>query len=503
MSRFDEFTRFKPSSLVKLVASGAALLLDISSTVGEFTCRTRRDVCLNRRMRTDLATTIKKLTNQELVARLHGLASHERAVTAMLVACLAEFDRRHLYLAHGCQSLFAYCTHVLHLSEQAAYLRIMCARLLQELPAVYDCLRDGSIHLTGLKLLAPYMTRESGPRLLELARHRTCRQIEELLAHSFPRPDVPTVVRALPAPRNGPTPVPQHSLDPGSGSQVPGLFGSGGEIVEASTSSGVVGTPAPSGTSLEPPPSHRPIVHPLAPSRWRIQFTADAAMHARLREAQELLRHQIPNGDPAAVLDRALVELLAVLKRRKFGAVVRPRGEPAIATVTDPTATSTTAAPRSPRPRRTRFISVHIRRAVSDRDGARCTFISPTGRRCAATGMLEFHHLEPFAEGGATTIENLTLRCRAHNAEEGRRRFGARRRPPRSDGRRADRGATMETLRTDGATIDGPPAGTPRTDGPPIDGPPMETPRTDGPPDDKPTTAREPAPCYSFRLTVM
>jgi len=30
----------------------------------------------------------------------------------------------------------------------------------------------------------------------------------------------------------------------------------------------------------------------------------------------------------------------------------------------------------------------------------------------------EFHHLVPFAVGGATTIENLQLRCRSHNAHE-------------------------------------------------------------------------------------
>jgi hypothetical protein len=33
-------------------------------------------------------------------------------------------------------------------------------------------------------------------------------------------------------------------------------------------------------------------------------------------------------------------------------------------------------------------------------------------------GFLELHHAVPFAMGGATTVETLELRCRAHNAYE-------------------------------------------------------------------------------------
>jgi hypothetical protein len=40
---------------------------------------------------------------------------------------------------------------------------------------------------------------------------------------------------------------------------------------------------------------------------------------------QHLLRHSIPNGDPAAIFDRALTLLLAELSKTKFSAVGRPR----------------------------------------------------------------------------------------------------------------------------------------------------------------------------------
>jgi HNH endonuclease len=41
------------------------------------------------------------------------------------------------------------------------------------------------------------------------------------------------------------------------------------------------------------------------------------------------------------------------------------------------------------------------------------------------TSFLEFHHVEPYARGGPATVENIQLRCRAHNAYEASMFFGA------------------------------------------------------------------------------
>ena len=38
--------------------------------------------------------------------------------------------------------------------------------------------------------------------------------------------------------------------------------------------------------------------------------------------------------------------------------------------------------------------------------------------------MLEYHHQHAWALGGETTLENLTLRCRAHNALAAEADFG-------------------------------------------------------------------------------
>lgn len=72
-------------------------------------------------------------------------------------------------------------------------------------------------------------------------------------------------------------------------------------------------------------------------------------------------------------------------------------------------------------------IAAGIRRAVWERDGARCTFVGPTGVRCETRRFLEFDHVRPRALGGKDTVSNLRLLCRAHNDSERRRILGDRR----------------------------------------------------------------------------
>ena len=74
-------------------------------------------------------------------------------------------------------------------------------------------------------------------------------------------------------------------------------------------------------------------------------------------------------------------------------------------------------SPGGPRRARTgRHIPV-LKREVWERDQGQCAFVGAVGR-CTERGFLEYHHRIPFADGGATNLDNLELRCRAHNAFE-------------------------------------------------------------------------------------
>jgi hypothetical protein len=241
-----------------------------------------------------------QLTDDELTAELKQCARSEREATARLIASLAEFDARRLYLAQGCSSLFTYCTQVLHLSEHAAYGRIEAARAARRFPALLGQLTNGSITLTTVGLLAPHLTAENAQHALEAARHKTKREVELLIATLRPRSDVPSSIRKLPSPVTVPVQSDQSSNQTLRATLL---------AVEAA----------------HPPRSEPPAISPLAPERFRVQFTVSRETYDKLCRAQDLLCHSIPNGDTAIIFDRALSLLLAEAERTKFSATNRPR----------------------------------------------------------------------------------------------------------------------------------------------------------------------------------
>jgi hypothetical protein len=143
---------------------------------------------------------IQALTDEQLLSRLKSAVSREREATAHLIALLVEMDRRRLYLAEGYSSLFVYCTRCLHLSEHAAYGRIEVARAARRFPIVLELLADGSITLTTVSLLASHLTEENQRALLEAARHKSKREVEQQAAALAPKPDVRSAIRRLPQP---------------------------------------------------------------------------------------------------------------------------------------------------------------------------------------------------------------------------------------------------------------------------------------------------------------
>jgi len=241
-----------------------------------------------------------RLSDDDLVSQVKSLARCERECTARLIAHLAELDSRRLYLAAGFSSLFTYCCEVLRLSEPAAYNRIEAARAARRFPVILPMLGEGSLSLATVRLLASNLTAENEHELLATGKSK--RQVEEMLVRYFSRPDVPSSVRKLPA---------AVVLPPPSGAP--------GEAPVAALPLGGVSQTAP------PVPGRRPVVSPLAPDRYEIRFTASAQTREKLCQAQNLLRHAIPTGDLAEVIDRALTVLLEDVARKKFAATNRPR----------------------------------------------------------------------------------------------------------------------------------------------------------------------------------
>ncbi len=58
---------------------------------------------------------------------------------------------------------------------------------------------------------------------------------------------------------------------------------------------------------------------PLAPARYKIQFTAGAELHDKLERLQALMCSSVPDGDLATIIEVAVTEKLERLESRRFG----------------------------------------------------------------------------------------------------------------------------------------------------------------------------------------
>src|SRR6185503_1443301 len=143
-------------------------------------------------------SALRELSDDELLRRLSLLLGQSRRIEWKLVAHIGEVDARRLFAREACDSMFVYCTEVLHLSEHEAYLRIAAARAAREHPMLLTMLSDGRLHLSGIAKLAPHLTVTNRDALLAQATHRSKRQIEVLVADLAPLPDVQASIRKLP-----------------------------------------------------------------------------------------------------------------------------------------------------------------------------------------------------------------------------------------------------------------------------------------------------------------
>ncbi len=325
---------------------------------------------------------------QELVRRSHGL-------DAKLLVHLGEIDERKLYLEWTFSSMFAFCVGELGFSEDVACNRIDLARAARRMPVILEALRSGRVHLAGLRLLAPHLTTENQEKVLAEAAGKSKRQIEDVVARLSPQPAVPSMVRKLPGrPNLLPETSPAFS------------FGTAAPVAPPESSPALAFAPPPA-----PPPRRdepRAVVAPLSEETFKFQFTASRACHDKFRKAQDLLRHRIPDGDLATIVEKALELLIEQVQKDRFATGRKARQAP----VKDADVSSS------------RHIPDAIKREVFERDGGRCTFTDEHGRRCAETGALEFDHRDGFARTHLHRADRIRLLCRAHNQHAAEQMYG-------------------------------------------------------------------------------
>jgi hypothetical protein len=309
------------------------------------------------------------------------------------------------------------------MSEAVTGKRVGAMRTVRRFPLLLSMVERGEIHLSAIQRLSAHLTCDNHQKVLAAAKYQSTREIEKLVAELAPKPDVPARLRKLPEP-----PSPAQSQFPVS------VFAAEHAASRHAAEPQRSAAPQPPATVR---PRRAPDPKPLSPRRYKLEVTLDQQAHDQLRQLQDLLAHQIPSGDPAVVVKRALELLLAETLKKKTAMTEKPRtpstprGEstPRSQSMSTPRGESmprsqSMSAAHAQSTRRSRAIPAQLKRQVWERDEGRCGFIGEDGHRCNETRGLEYAHLHPWGKGGQHSLENLGLRCRAHNAYEASRDYG-------------------------------------------------------------------------------
>ena len=303
---------------------------------------------------------LKNISDSELLSATRRLVQEERRLTLEILHHLREIDRRRLYAELKFSSLFDYCVKELGYAGGSAQRRIDSMRLLRELPEIEERIEAGTLNLSLISQACKFFRHEE--------------------------------VRSPEAKR---------------------------EVIEAITDKSCREAERELVSRAKEPAKLIPEkVRQISASHSELKLVVDQELLDQLEELKGLLGHQIPG---ASLTDLIRYSASLALKKHRVKPPKHPLPTPAVESPTKPESAPLAKSPE----RHPRKPTAEMRRQVWHRDGGRCTYSNPqTGQRCGSTYALEPDHRVPYAQGGPTTVENLRLRCRAHNQYAAIQSFG-------------------------------------------------------------------------------
>jgi hypothetical protein len=334
---------------------------------------------------------VAELAEDELVEEVAELASHIYAGTCRWLELVGELDRRASWAAWGCRSCAEWLAWRCALTPRSAREHVRVARRLPELPLVHAAFASGELSYAKVRALARVAVADTEAALLDLARAMTAAQLERSLA-AYRRvtteeaqaahedaylawswgPDGCLEVRGRLAPEEG------------------AVFVRGLEAARAALRE------RGDGGSAEPRrPKNVEAVVVMADT-----FLAHGVSDRVGGERYQVVVHV--DGDALVASDSEGCVL-------EDGIAVAPETARRIAC--DAALVRSVEVDGEPLSvgRRTRTIPPALRRALRRRDG-RCRFPG-----CENRLSLDAHHVEHWAHGGPTSLDNLVLLCRRHH----------------------------------------------------------------------------------------
>jgi Domain of unknown function (DUF222)/HNH endonuclease len=368
-----------------------------------------------------MRSLVREKVPLELLEReITDLACRIHAATCRWLGLVAEYDRRQGWAQWGCKSCAHWISHQCGIAPGAAREQVRVARRLEELPLVRAAFAEGQLSYSKARALTRVENVQREQDLLELARHATAAQLERLVRGHH---GVVKAERAAAGGRPERWVYVEHD-DDGAVLLHARLPAEEGALVLAALDA-ARDELAAADVSAETPPAaeHVAAETPQTPVRagdvsaeTPVPRRPEARADALLALADGYLagaRGSRTGGDRYQVLVHVDP---ATLRGRDGERCELDHGSPLAASTARRIACDASLVRVLERDgvpldvgRKTRRIPPALRRALAARDGG-CRFPGCTSRR-----FVDAHHVEHWADGGHTRLDNLVLLCRHHH----------------------------------------------------------------------------------------
>jgi 5-methylcytosine-specific restriction endonuclease McrA len=340
--------------------------------------------------------SLKSISNQELVTQLKKLVSQEQNLTLQILPHLVEVERREIYLEKAYSTMTNYCVNELGYGESSASRRVRAARVIRDMPEVYELLRSRKITLSAVVQVYGVLSPKNKDRLLPRIIGRSRTAIEQVLAeYRAPRHLMdqvkPTMVKKIVPVESAPS----RATQKGAGTACAPELGEMTRHCDGSNN--------PTDESSTPEPV-APELRVVMEKMFEIRFAGDEELMELIRFLRSHLSHRFPKG--ASFLELFKYALQYIKEREDL-------------------ATKKVSGRKSTAGTDTRYIPQSIKQKVWKRDGGICTFVGSNGKRCDCDYNLQYDHYPvPFARGGKSTVDNLRLLCAKHNRHAAKKTYG-------------------------------------------------------------------------------
>lgn len=316
---------------------------------------------------------LKFLTDEQLVKDLKGFVKQERTLLTEILYHLKELDSRKLFSSLGYKSLYEYACTELQYSNDQAYRRIQAMRLLKEIPEISNQINSGTLSLSNISQAQRYFNESKTTN--KVAKIEVLKQLENKSVREAQKQLLSLAVEK----------------------------------------------PLPLETKKQ-----------ITPTQVNVNFIMSENLEEKLEQIKSLLGPKGINISLAELVETMASLSLEKLKEQRFGKNrinqnsntawihnknsqnfhdfldVKKETQKQTSNSLKQQSASTNSAPSIKsihiKSNNSRYIARKIKYQIWHRDQGKCT-------QCASTRNLNFDHIQPYALGGESNLENLRLLC--------------------------------------------------------------------------------------------